>query len=536
MPFKKLALSKYSIIYISIVTVILLLIGSVTFFESQTIFTEQLIYTTAQKMDNELNNYLNPISHSLQKIRHDGIDGKYNVDGELLLNDYFIPLLKSSPDISSIKYFDNSGRQYLLYKENNTFVSTFRIEKTFNNEVIWKRWSAVGKQMSEWKQNIERDPIRQNWIKYFHTQAELDSIYWLRLKGLGDVSLGEFTAVSFGNIAKSDVVFGCGVGIKLDKLISSLPELNRYSDLKLFLINSRDHILPILMNHTMSDSDSGRVFMFDNLTDSLVISFLANWRDLGSDSTSTFTLDYNDDIWWGQVEPFELSKSNMKLGVAVSESDLIFAYLFDTYVIVAILILLLIVVTIFFFRRKAKRTQLGEKLSELELKKLLTEGETKFFELKSSLRWDYREEKVNKKLEEVIVKSISAFNNSEGGYLVIGIDDNNNILGLANDYTSLKKNDADYFELHLRNLIGSTFTVRYTARKIDISFIQIIDKEVCVIKIAKGEYPLFLKTADKNGKQFEKFFVRSGNSSQEINSLTEINNYINVRFNNEKNS
>lgn len=533
---KKLTLSKISIIYISIVTVILILIGSVIFFESQTIFTEQLIYTSAQKMESELNNYLNPISHSLQKVRQDGMDGKYNSDGELSLNDYFIPLLKSSPDISSIKYFDNAGHQYLLYKENKTFVSTFRIEKTFNNEVIWKRWSDVGKQMSEWKQNIERDPIRQKWMKYFHTQARLDSIYWLRLKGLGDVSLGEFTAVSFGNIAKSDTVFGCGIGIKLDKLISSLPELNRYSDLKLFLINSRNHIMPILMDHVISESEHDGVFMFDNLTDSLVISFLTNWKELGGDSTSTFKLDYKDDIWWGQVEPFELNKSNMKLGVAVSESDLIFAYLFDTYVIVAVLILLLIVVTILFFRRKVKRTQLGEKLSELELKKFLTEGESKFFELKSSLRWDYREEKVNKKLEEVIVKSISAFNNTEGGYLVIGIDDDNNILGLTNDYTSLKKNDADYFELHLRNLIGSTFTVRYTARKINISFITMDDKEVCIIKIAKGEYPLFLKTADKNGKQFEKFYVRSGNSSQEINTLTEINNYITVRFNSEKNS
>ena len=57
------------------------------------------------------------------------------------------------------------------------------------------------------------------------------------------------------------------------------------------------------------------------------------------------------------------------------------------------------------------------------------------------------------------------------------------------------------------------------------------NEEVCVIKITKGEYPLFLKTTDKNGKQLEKFYVRSGNSSQEINSLTEINNYITVRFN-----
>ena len=61
-------------------------------------------------------------------------------------------------------------------------------------------------------------------------------------------------------------------------------------------------------------------------------------------------------------------------------------------------------------------------------------------------------------------------------------------------------------------------------------FIATENKEICVIKISKGEYPLFLKTTDKNGKQIEKFYIRSGNSSQEIASLSEINNYINVRF------
>ena len=535
MPLKKISLSKQSTVYILIVAVLLILTGSILFFDSQTIFTEQLIYNSAQKLESELNDFLNPVSKSLQKIEMDGAKGKFNLDGETSLNNYFIPLLKASKTISSVKYFDTSGQQYLLYQEKNTFVSTFRIEKTFNNEVVWKRWNDVDKQMGkEWKQNIEKDPMRQNWISYFHAQTEHDSIYWLRLKGFGDEFSREVTAVSFGSIDQTDIAFGCGLGIKLDDLVSSLSELKLYSDPKIFLINSRNHVIPILMDHTMSDSEPEGVFMLDNLTDSLVISFLTNWKDLGSDSSSTFFLDYKDDIWWGQVEPFELSKSNMKLGVAVSEKGLIFAYLFDTYVIAAVLILLLIVVTVIFFRRRTKKTQLGEKLSESELKQFLAEGESKFFELKSSLRWDYREEKVNRKLEEVIVKSISAFNNTDGGYLVIGIDDDNNILGLTNDYTSLKKNDADYFELHLRNLIGSTFTVRYTARKINISFITMDDKEVCVIKIAKGEYPLFLKTTDKNGKQLEKFYVRSGNSSQEINSLTEINNYINARFNREK--
>ena len=535
MPIKNFVSSKQSIIYITVLSFIIILIGSIIIFDSQTVFTEQLIYSSAQKMEAQLNNFLTPVSRDLQKIRADGIDEQYNIGGESSLNNYFIPFLKSSESISSVKCFDSLGHQYLLYKENNTFVSTFRIEKIFNNEVIWKRWNDVDKQMgNEWKQNITKDPTRQNWINYFKSQTVTDTVHWLRLKGFGDISLGELTAVSFGNIEKSDLVFGCGLGIKLDDLVSSLSELKLYSNPRIFLINSRNHIIPIFMDFDLSGNEPESVFTFDNLSDSLVISFLNNWRDLGSDSSSTFTLEYNGDRWWGQVEPFELSNSSLKLGVAISENELIFAYLFDTYIIIAFLLLLLIIVTVIYVKRKSRKISAGDKISESELLQLLAEGESKNFELKSSLRWDYREEKINKKLEEVILKSISAFNNYEGGYLVVGIDDDKNILGLNNDYASLKKNDADYFELHLRNLISSAFTVRYGARKINISFITIDEKEICVIKIAKGDYPLFMKTTDKNGKQQEKFFIRSGNSSQEIDTLTEINNYINVRFNKEK--
>ena len=51
------------------------------------------------------------------------------------------------------------------------------------------------------------------------------------------------------------------------------------------------------------------------------------------------------------------------------------------------------------------------------------------------MRWDY---KANQKGTEVIqlgvLKTLAAFMNSQGGTLIIGIDDNGNSLGLEKDY------------------------------------------------------------------------------------------------------
>ncbi|MCF6269037.1 MAG: ATP-binding protein [Melioribacteraceae bacterium] len=524
--------SNQTLTYSGIVILLLLLAVSIILFDTQSIFTEQLISTTTEQTEKEISDYLNPISKQLSDIKNDRIDNSFDYTNESGLNKYFIPILSSTPKISSIKYFDRDGRQYLIYKDKETFVSAFRIEKTFNNEIVWKRWKDASTMVGQWKEAVEYDPVRVNWIKYFKKDARTDSIFWFNLRGMSDFSKGEIDAVTFGNSDSTNKIFGLAIGVKANNLVSSIPEIKLYSNPKIFLLNHNSHILPIIANNDGASRDVDRAFTRDNIQDSVIISFMDNWTKLGSDSVS-FALNINEDKWWAQVDPINMYFSKLQLGVIITEADLIFAYLFNTYLLVGFLLASIILITFIFIWKKKKAKAIStSRLSYEELHQFLDEGETERFELKSSLRWDYREERVNKKMEEIIVKSISAFNNAEGGYLVIGIDDDNNVLGLQNDYSTLKKQNSDYFELHLRNLINATFTVRYTARKLVISFLTLDNKEVCIIKIAKGEYPLFFKTTDKNGNKMEKFYIRSGNSSQEISTLTEINNYIGVRFNN----
>jgi len=161
---------------------------------------------------------------------------------------------------------------------------------------------------------------------------------------------------------------------------------------------------------------------------------------------------------------------------------------------------------------------------------LIQQGENHRLEFKSSLRWDYRQNRANKKLEEVIMKSIAAFNNAKGGVLFIGVDDDGHTLGLESDYATMKKPDKDHFELHLRNLIHDNYGVAYASKFLNISFPSINDLEVCMIEIQKGDEPIYTTVTDKNGAKVEKFFVRSGNTSQELIKPSRIMNYMKVRF------
>lgn len=166
--------------------------------------------------------------------------------------------------------------------------------------------------------------------------------------------------------------------------------------------------------------------------------------------------------------------------------------------------------------------------------------EDSFFELKSTLRWDVNESKINKELEQVIVKSIASFSNGKGGNVLIGVENNGNVLGLGFDYKTLKNGAGtrDEFELHLRSLLENAFGITFTTNQLDIIFpiISVDDKEekeICHIKIVKGRKPLFIDKKDKNsGVKREVFYLRSGNSSKEIEKMSDFFEYAKHRFDN----
>lgn len=167
--------------------------------------------------------------------------------------------------------------------------------------------------------------------------------------------------------------------------------------------------------------------------------------------------------------------------------------------------------------------------SQIDIVDLINSEEDHFLEFKSTLRFSMTQNVVDKNLEDVILKTVSAFNNSDGGRLLIGVSDDKQILGLQNDYNTLKEGNRDNFELHLRNLLNGAFTKEYVSTNIRIMFPSIEDEEICLVDIKSGEKPQFIEVKDRNGLKHKKFYVRSGNSSQELD-IVETSEYIKKRF------
>ncbi len=154
---------------------------------------------------------------------------------------------------------------------------------------------------------------------------------------------------------------------------------------------------------------------------------------------------------------------------------------------------------------------------------MIQEGEGDSIEYKSTLRWDIRAGKTNPVIERSCLKTISAFMNSSGGSLLIGVRDDGSIEGIETD----KFQNEDKFLLHLwtliRNCLGREFTP-YVSTRLE----KIDDKVICIVSCIPSNRPAFLRQPGFD----EEMYIRVGPSSNALD-ISEALRYIGDRFSKE---
>lgn len=156
---------------------------------------------------------------------------------------------------------------------------------------------------------------------------------------------------------------------------------------------------------------------------------------------------------------------------------------------------------------------------------LVSGGEHQYVEYKSSLVWDYHQQRANKSLHQPVMKTLVAFMNSSGGYLLIGVDDEGKVLGLEPDLQTLRRPTVDAFETAFNMAFNKMIGVEFR-QFVDVAFPELDKKPICVLRIRPSTHPVFLQE-----KSSEKFYIRAGNASQSL-TISQANRYIQRHFEN----
>ena len=143
-------------------------------------------------------------------------------------------------------------------------------------------------------------------------------------------------------------------------------------------------------------------------------------------------------------------------------------------------------------------------------------GEGPNVEFKSTLQWDIREKKRNTELRHEVMKTLVAFMNSDGGTLLIGVEDSGQIFGLEKDL-EFTNGSEDLFMNMFSSLIIENIGVEF-ADKVEAEIDSMNGSKICVVNVSKSINPAFL-----SGTRGSEFYVRVFNTSRKLDSEQTMN-------------
>ena len=508
---KKLILS-FIIIIINIVGIYFWLIYK----PNRHVYSEEVIQNIAIKIDDNLRGLIAKIESQTEIMQSDLQNGTISPDS---YNNYFLDIIEDRSLFQSILFFKNN-KKFVIQREANSVITACDSSEVIKN-VKWTRFENK-KKISEWQEIFDKKNFNYEWVN----QLELNPNepqwihHYLPTSSQAVLLLGK-------SWKHNNNQYSLAVRFSRTEIRKSFTAIERFKTFNILFLTKDKQTL----NFTSDDTFVSDSIPFSQVSVSAIKEGI---EQLESSPNKVFSYMSENKMYWAAVKDINSKLGLEKVIISIPEKAIeTKAYQTNRYgrLYYGILAFLSAIILFIIYQKtiSVPRFRIG-KGKKVSINNLLQDNENRHLEFKSSLRWDYRQEKVNPDLEKVILKTIAAFGNSDGGILLIGVDDDKNILGLDNDFNTLKKKDSDFYEIYIRNLFHKYFGVKYTTENIRMDFLKDKQKEVCLIEIFKADDPLFLKIKDKSGQMVEKFYVRSGNSSQQIDSLKDINDYIFDRF------
>ena len=168
---------------------------------------------------------------------------------------------------------------------------------------------------------------------------------------------------------------------------------------------------------------------------------------------------------------------------------------------------------------------------EIELSEILAKDEGTVVEFKSTLLADVRRARSDPtyratRADQVVhstLKTVCAFLNTDGGTILLGVEDDRTICGLDMDYRILSegRQSRDGWELELRNLVEGRFRDgRSVNNFVRVSFAVVGSSDVALVRVSPRSKFSYIRNGD-----LTETYVRQGNRTVSL-GLSEFEDHL----------
>jgi len=480
---------------------------------------EKQIRKVSARALTEFEGIFKPVEATLsiaQKWGRAGILDPLNVPA---MNAKFIPILDKVSAVSSILIADSEGVEYFLIKDGGTWTSRSTGLAKDGSRTLWKRWTDSGELLDRWSKKTQYDPRTRPWFQGVLTGSNEDDIFWTPVyRFITLKTFGVTASMRYQSKNDRSKTYVAAFDVPLAGIAKTILDLKPSDNGKIFLFNAEGMIL---------SQKTGTDLLFSEATTPIVVHAMEAWRSVPDAEDQPLEFKSDGRACWGLFRPAVPGNPSVFIGVAVPEADFfgrLQARQTETIfiamgILAAGILLTFMLVRKYSYQLKDLPVQNLNRLDlEMAVPRLISSGESNTLEFKSTMRTNLKTGKAGKEIELAWLKTVVAYLNTDGGILLIGVDDAGNISGIEIDAFE----NHDKCRLHFKNLINQHIGLEFS-KHLTLDIASIGEKTVVVIECERSGKPVFLKT-----KKGEDFYIRSGPSSVRL-SVSEVLAYLDKR-------
>lgn len=471
----------------------------------------------------EVSDFFQPLSRQLIIARDSlMLGGAAGLKPERLAN-ALIPILRHLDQISGAILANSRGGQYFLQREGDRWLVSQQ-DPSHPGVATWTLKDADGASLKTWDGPSDYDPRERPW--YQTALVARGQVGWSEPYRFQSLKLpGVTAAISWESEGETRVL---AFDLLLGQILDFLGRLPLGAGGKAFLLNAGGGIyLPEVDGQ--EGSDQGDFFSaHERHGGPLLFDATEAWRTAGRPAEELVPFTSGGNKWLGGFRPLSDNPEGAWFGIAMPESSPS-ATLTSRWPVLALTTLIitglgigLAAVVIRKYSRQLRdlpHLTIDRDNPKRDLYDLIGRGEDAHLEFKSTMRQNLRTSKPGKEIELAWLKGVTAFLNTDGGILLLGVADDGRLLGL----------DADGFEsddkcrLHFKNLLNQHLGAEY-AQQVRFELYELEGLQIGAVECERSQAPVFLRA--KNNE--EAFLIRSGPSNIEL-SLSRALKYIQER-------
>lgn len=513
--------------------------------EMESALFESLIKRTSERIEGRFQAFFTPVLDNLEIIRRWAAEQPPSFDTPEPYNQRFIPVLQQYPQVSALILADSAGNEYFLLHNKDQWLTRLTRPAEWGKRVRWSRWRSPTELDEAWWEDDEYDPRSRPWFVGAMKSAHPGEVFWTRPYTFFTLQRPGITiAVRNGPPAPgagkgtTGEATGTSLVIGFDVLLAEVARLTSAATIgssgKVFALTRDDRVVgpprdprfagdPAVLQQAILSPASQ--LAIPELTRAL-----ASWHQAGEPLGRAFKFKVDRDTWWAVFRDLAFGAHAFRIGYMAPERDYAEQLGADNGLFfwagtgLAVIALAALAVTLVVLRRSpwdlnadASRSAPPPPSGE-RVRRLIAGGENERVEFKSTLRWNLNTDKPGKEVEMSWLKTVVAFLNSDGGDLLVGVEDDGQILGIAAD----RFPSEDKYLLHVNNLLNQHIGAERSPY-IRFSLVSMADHKVLLISCTPSSAATFLTI----GKQ-EEFYVRSGPGSRKL-APSKVVEYVNER-------